>query len=537
MASFDYVIVGGGSAGATLAGRLLSESDARVALIETGSRDSHPLMPLPAGFAKLMPTRHLFHYQTEPQPELDGRPRILPQGRVLGGGSSVNAMVYIRGQAQDFDDWADMGAQGWSYNDVLPYFKRSETNQRFADEYHGSDGPLGVSDLGHINAMTKGFIRAAQSVGHEYNPDFNGARQKGVGFCQATIRDNRRSSSARAFLHQQLKNPRLKLFTGATALRLEIENNRAVGVVYEQGGKTLSVRAESEVILSAGAIATPKLLMLSGIGPEAELQKHGIKTRLNLPGVGQNLHDHCEVPVIAFCRPGERHGYFGQDKGWRMIRNGLQFLLTGTGPASSNVVEGHCFAATGLDGDRADVQMQFLPLVYLDLMDRPIINQAGATINTCVLRPKSRGQVTLQSANAKDPAKVDPRYLSDPHDVETTIAGLELAREVMASNQMREFVSQEEMPGPSQNTREHLRQHIREYGKTVYHPAGTCRIGTDEMAVVDPQLRVRGIDGLRVADASVMPVVTSGNTNAPSIMIGEKASDLVMGNKFQTANT
>lgn len=533
MANYDYIIVGGGSAGATLAGRILSYSDATVAVIEAGSQDNHPLMPLPAGFAKLMPTRHLFHYRTEPQPGLDGRGRILPQGRVLGGGSSVNAMVYIRGQAQDYDDWAEMGADGWSYKDVLPYFIRAETNQTFADEFHGQSGPLGVSDIGHINQMTRGFIRAAQAVGHPYNPDFNGRDQRGVGLCQVTIRENRRSSSARAFLRPHFGNPRLTLITDATATKVEFSGTRATGIQYIKNGKLNRVAAGLEVILSAGAIATPKLLMLSGIGPADELKAHGITPLVNLPGVGKNFRDHCEVPVIAFCRQGERHGYYGQDRGLRMLRNGLQFILTGTGPAASNVVEGHCFAATGLDGDRPDVQMQFLPLVYLDLMDRPIINRAGATINTCVTRPRSRGAVTLTSADPLAPVRIDPKYLSDPHDLETTLRGLQMARRIMASPQMRAFVAEEAMPGPSVSTAEELRAFIGAYGKTVYHPAGTCRMGKGEMAVVDPQLRVCGCEGLRVADASVMPVVTSGNTNAPSIMIGEKASDLVLGNKFR----
>lgn len=527
----DYIVVGGGSAGCVIASRLLENSDATVVLLEAGGRDSHPLMPLPAGFSKLLPTKHLFHFKTEPQSFLDGRSRILPQGRVLGGGSSVNAMVYVRGQAQDFDDWADAGALGWAYKDVLPYFLRSENNERFVNQYHGNDGPLGVSDIRHIDPMTRAFVRAAQSAGHQYNSDFNGKSQEGVGFCQTTTKNVRRSSTSSAFLSTHINNPRLTVLTNCSVTKILTKGGAACGVEYAQNGDSKQVFASTEVILSAGAIQTPKILMHSGIGPQETLKKLGISTIQALSGVGQNFQDHLEVPVIAFCPPNKAHGYFGQDKGLKAIKNGLQYLMFKSGPVASNVVEGHCFVNSGTGSDRADLQMQFLPLVYLDLLDKPIIHKAGATINTCVTRPYSRGYIIPRSPDPLDFPIVQPNYLADERDQTATIAGINLAREIMAASPLREFVELESMPGLERHTNEQLMHFIQEYGKTVYHPAGTCKMGqeNDESTVVTPDLKVKGIDKLRVADASVMPSLTSGNTNAPSIMIGEKASDLILG--------
>ncbi|RKP53727.1 GMC family oxidoreductase [Pararobbsia silviterrae] len=523
----DYIVIGAGSAGATIAGRLLDRGHS-VTVIEAGRLDNHPLMPVPAGFTKLMPTRHLFHYRTTPQDALGGQTRILPQGKVVGGGSSVNAMVYIRGQAADFDDWQAKGASGWSYADVLPYFIRAESNDRFGPPYHGNEGPLGVSDLNYVDTLSRAFVQAAQQAGHSYNPDFNGARQEGVGFCQVTTKDNRRSSAAKAYLHKHYRNPKLRLVTSAFVERIVIEKGRAVAVRYVRDGRVETVHADREIILSAGAIQSPKVLMLSGIGPADALRKQGLDVVLDAPEVGRNFQDHAEVPVIAFCPDDKPVGYFGHDTGLNAVRHGLQFAMFDSGPATSNVVEAHCFADSTRGGGRADVQMQFLPLVYLDLMEKDIIQHAGATINTCVVRPKSRGTIALRSTDPTDDPIIDPAYFSDPDDLERTIRGLEWAREIMRASALQKYVVGEKLPGTQTRTRDDWLLFIKEYAKTVYHPAGTCRMGSDGTAVVDPMLRVNGIDGLRVADASVMPSLTSGNTNAPSIMIGERCADFVL---------
>ena len=531
----DYIIIGAGSAGCALAGRLLENTTASILMLEAGGKDSSFLIPLPAGFTKLMPTKNLIHFRTEPQSGLDGRPRILPQGRVFGGGSSINAMVYIRGQAEDFNDWAAAGASGWSYQDVLPYFMRAEDNERFDDEFHGTGGPLGVSDPRYLDTMTRAFVRAAQDAGHRYNQDFNGTTQEGVGFCQTTTRGMKRSSAAKAYLHSQLNNPRLKVLTGAAVTRILMKGDRAEGAEFVLNGQLMTAIAGQEVILSAGAIQTPKLLMLSGIGPESVLKSANVQVRHVLNGVGQNFQDHVEVPVIAFCRPGKPFGYYGQDKGLKMVKNALQYMMFGSGMVTANVVEGHCFANSGTGASRADLQMQFLPLVYLDLLDRGFIHKAGGTINTCVTRPFSRGEIRLRSSNPMDMPIVEPNYLQDQRDIDATLSGVSMAREIMASKAFSPYLGKEEMPGPAITSREDLHNYLRDYGKTVYHPAGTCRMGTDREAVVTPDLKVRGIEGLRVVDNSIMPTLTSGNTNAPAIMIGEKASDIIAGRKPLTS--
>ena len=522
----DFVIAGGGSAGSALAGRL-AEAGAKVLLLEAGPRDSHPLIHIPAGFVKLLDSKLLYHYQTERQETLNGRAPIMPQGNVLGGGSSVNAAIYIRGQRSDYDGWAQAGAAGWSYRDVLPYFRRAEGNDRLSDAWHGTAGPLGVSDLRQITDLTRAFVRSAQEAGIPFTPDFNGARQRGVGFNQTTTRNGRRCSAAVAYLRPALKTGNLEIRTGCLVTRILFEGDRAVGVEYARSGRIEQARAAQEVILSAGAVQSPKLLMLSGIGPEAELQRHGIAVKHRLEGVGQNLQDHLEFPAIRFCTG--RHGYFGEDSFLRSIKNGLQYLLFKSGPVMSNVTEACAFVNVDDPEAEPNVQMHFVPIVFMDGDQEPV-KKAGATINPCVLRPESRGEIRLRSADPAAHPLVDPRYLSAPEDMRLSVKGLNLARRILAQPALSRFVEPTEaFPGAALQDEAALQAYIRAKGKTVYHPVGTCRMGHDDMAVVDPELRVRGIRNLRVVDNSIMPTLISGNTNATAIMIGEKASDIVRG--------
>lgn len=522
---YDFVVVGGGSAGCALAGRLAMENAGRVLILEAGGIDRNPLIHIPAGFTRLLDSKLLYKYRTEKQVHLDGRERIIPQGNVFGGGSSVNAAIYIRGQKSDYDGWAEEGAEGWSYAEVLPYFRRAEDNDRLSDEYHGVGGPLGVSDLRQITDITRAFVRSCQEAGIPYSADFNGVRQRGVGYNQTTTRNVRRCSAAVGYVRPQLRSGLLDIETNCLVSRILFEGDKAVGVEYLQNGAIKTVRAEQEVILSAGAIQTPKLLMLSGIGPEQHLREHGISVKQRLEGVGQNLQDHLEFPAVRYCTG--PYGYFGQDTFINSIKNGLQYLMFKTGPVASNVTEACCFVNVDDMDAEPNVQMHFVPIVFLD-QGSESIKRAGATINPCVLRPKSRGELKLKSINPADDPSIDPRYLSDPEDLRLSVAGLQLARRILAQQSFARFLEGEEaFPGKDMTSQEDLSQYVRSRGKTVYHPVGTCRMGRDEMAVVDPELRVQGIRNLRVVDNSVMPNLISGNTNATAIMIGEKASDLI----------
>lgn len=523
----DYVVVGGGSAGSALAGRLALADAGKVLVIEAGPRDSNPLIHIPAGFVKLLDTDLLYHYKTERQAALNGRSPIMPQGAVLGGGGSVNAAIYVRGQRRDYDDWARLGADGWGYSDVLPYFRRAEDNDRFSDAYHGTNGPLGVSDPRQITDLTRAFVRSAQEAGIPFTSDFNGARQRGVGFNQTTTRNGRRCSAAVGYLRPAMKTGNLEIRTSCHVTRILFEGDRATGVEYLRHGKIETVRADKEVILSAGAVQTPKLLMLSGVGPEAELRRHGIAVKHRLDGVGQNLQDHLEFPAIRYCTG--RYGYYGEDTFFRSIRNGLQYLFFKSGPVMSNVTEACAFVNVDDMDAEPNIQMHFVPIVFMD-SDQESVKRAGATVNPCVLRPESRGEIRLRSANPADHPIVDPRYLTAPEDMRLSVKALKLAREILAQSSFASFVeTTEAYPGKAIEDDDALAAYVRSKGKTVYHPAGTCRMGHDDMAVVDPELRVRGLRNLRVVDNSIMPTLISGNTNATAIMIGEKASDLVRG--------
>ncbi|WP_175857701.1 GMC family oxidoreductase N-terminal domain-containing protein [Burkholderia anthina] len=522
---FDYIVVGGGSAGSALTGRLI-DAGASVLLLEAGPRDKHPLIHVPAGFTRLLPTHLLYHYETVPQVGMDSRPRVVPQGRTLGGGSSVNALIYIRGQREDYDEWQRGGCDGWSYRDVLPYFRRAEHNERFHDAYHGAGGPLSVEDLVQRSELTTAFVRAGQEAGIPYSPDFNGARQNGVGFNQITTRERRRCSAAVAYLRKAEQSGRLKIVTGAQVDRIVIEGGRAVGVEYRHGGRKVVERGCKEVIVSGGSIQSPRLLMLSGIGPAAQLEQHGIPVIQDLPGVGANLQDHAEFPAVSYCTG--RYGYFGEDTPLNTVKNGLQYLLFRSGPVASNVAEACAFINVDEPEARPNVQLHFLPIVFLDL-DAETIKRAGATINPCVLRPMSRGEIRLTSADPDAKLEIDPRYFQHPEDCRLAVKGLKAAREILAQDALRQYTGEEALPGPSVHSDDDLLDYIRRRSKTVYHPVGTCKMGVDGAAVVDPALRVRGVAGLRVVDASIMPNLISGNTNAASIMIGEKAADTILG--------
>ncbi len=493
-------------------------------------------MHFPAGYMKfLAKDTYLSMHATAPQPQLDGRGPIVPQGKVLGGGSTVNAMVYMRGQAADFDLWNALVTDGendgaWSYRDILPYFKAQEDNDHLAGEYHGVGGPLKISHLGHTSAMTRAYVKTLQGMGIPYNPDFNGESPFGVGFMQHTIdwRTRRRCSAVDAFLAPVMGNPLLTIVTGATVTAIRMDGDRAVGVDYARGGASTSAFADSEVILAAGAYQTPKLLMLSGIGPEDELNRHGIGVRVALSGVGRNLQDHYECPVVATTRGS--YGYYGQDRGWPMIRAGLQYLLFKSGPASTTGVETCAFHDPEGNNDWPTIQMFCVPTVYLDRDVMGADPGDGVTINSLLLRPKSRGSVTLASGDPFADPVVDTRIFSHPDDLRVTMAGLRYARTVLAASPMRELIDREIFPGAEVTSDEAIAAHCRRTVKTGYHPVGTCRMGHDgdPDAVLDSRLRVRGTRGLRVIDASLMPTIVSGNTNAAVLAAAAKATDLIL---------
>lgn len=527
----DFVIVGGGSAGCTLAARLSELEDARVLLLESGPADRDRDIHVPAGFYKVVGGPLTWGYHTAPLAHADGRRMVYPQARVLGGGSSINAMVYTRGNAADYDAWErEEGCGGWSYAGVLPYFRRAEDNERYANEHHGAGGPLGVSDQISPHYLTKAFVRAAQEAGIPYNADFNGARQEGCGIYQVTQRGGRRCSAAVGYLGPALARPNLTLHTECRATRIVIENGRAVGVEYRRGGAGAATvaRAGQEVIVAAGAIGSPRLLLLSGIGPADELRGAGVEVAHELPGVGKNLQDHIDVYGIG--ELSGPHGYDGYKRLGRRLWAGAQWKLFGSGPATSNLAEGGAFWWADREQATPDVQFHFLPGAGLEPGVPPLAGH-GCTLNSCHLRPRSRGSVTLRDADPATPPVIDPNYWAEPYDFEMSLRGFELVREIMAQPSLRKYVRREHLPGPGAKTREDLAAHARRYGKTDYHPVGACKMGVDDMAVVDPALRVRGLAGLRVADSSVMPHLVSSNTNAASIMIGEKASDLVKGNR------
>jgi len=529
---FDYIIVGGGSAGCVLAGGGRTDADVSVSLAGAAPPDSHPLIHMPMGILWMMYSKVLnWQFQTRSEPALGGRRLFWPRGRTLGGSSSTNAMCYMRGHPSDYDAWAALGNAGWSFRDVLPYFKRAQHQERGASEWHGVGGPLNVADIRTPNVLSQTFIQAGVQAGVPYNDDFNGREQEGVGLFQVTQKDGRRCSTARAYLKPALHRSNLTVMTDAHATRVLFQGTSAIGVEYRQHGLLKKALAAREVILSAGAVQSPQLLMLSGVGNGPELQAAGIPVRAHLPGVGKNLQDHLDVIVVHTCTKSVSWGFTVRT----FLRGGLEairYLRKGTGMYTSNGAEGCGFAKTSPDEPVPDVQFHFTPL-RLSHHGRKIrfLFGDGYSLHVCNLRPKSRGEIRLASSDPLAKPDIFANYLSHPDDMECLVKGVKLARRILAAPAFAPYRGAEIVPAAvsvkDDNDDEGIRNFIRDCAETIYHPVGTCKMGNDDMAVVDDQLRVRGLEGLRVVDASIMPLLIGGNTNAPTIMIAEKASDMI----------
>jgi choline dehydrogenase len=534
MDTFDYIVVGAGSAGCVLANRLTESGGHRVLLLEAGPPNRSPWLHIPLGYARMFAnTRYNWCYQTEPQPQCHGRNVMAPRGKTLGGSSSINGLIYIRGQAEDFDHWRQLGNAGWSHEDVLPYFRKSEDNERGADDLHGAGGPLGVSDVRDRHPLAQAFIEAAVQCGYPKNDDFNGATQEGAGFYQNTMRSGVRSSTAAAYLKPARKRGNLHVVSEALTTRVTFDGRKATGVEYVVGSEKRSAQAAGEVLVAGGAFNSPQLLQLSGLGPGDLLRAHGVPVIADMPGVGDDLNDHYVVRMILRCK--EPITLNDATHSWRLgAAEVLQYALSRRGFFAMPAISAGCFLRALPQASTPDVQCSIALYSAQDIggtLDR----FPGFMITCTLLRPESRGHVRIKSADPRQPPAIHPNYLAAPKDRDTLLAGLKVLRRMAQAPALARYIAEEREPGPACQSDEAMLDFIRRRGNTVFHPVSTCRMGQDGKAVVDERLKVRGFDRLRVIDASIMPAVVSGNTNAATIMIAEKGADMILADARRAA--
>ena len=526
---YDYVIVGGGTAGCVLANRLSANPAVRVLVLEAGSHDWHPLIHMPVGFAKMTSGPHTWGFATAPQRHANNREIPYAQARVIGGGSSINAEVFTRGNPVDYDRWAnEEGCEGWAFKDIRKYFIRSEANMIFSGDWHGTDGPISVSNIAVPQPMTRAFVQSCQELGIPYNPDFNGKTQRGCGVYQTTTGNARRCSASVGYLRPVLGRQNLTVETKCMVKRIIFRGARATGVEYFKGKESRTVRAESEVIIAAGSIGSPKIMMLSGVGPAAHLRNLDINVIEDLQGVGENLNDHFGIDIVA-----ELTGHYSLDKYnkwyWAALA-GLQYYLLKSGPVTSNVVEGGAFWFADKSIEVPDLQFHFLAGAGAEAGVPSVPpGSSGITLNSYTLRPKSRGTVRLASSDPDALPIIDPNFLAEPDDLKTSAEGVKISNEIFRQPSLQKYIKRIRYPDDKVKTQEDFEAYARQYGRTSYHPTCTCKMGVDEMSVVDPCLRVRGLESIRICDSSIMPSLIGSNTNAATVMIAEKASDLISG--------
>jgi choline dehydrogenase len=529
---FDYIVAGGGTAGSVLAARLSEDPSVSVLLIEAGKKDSHPLIHVPIGFAKLTAGPFQWGFVSQPQKHAQNREIPLAQGRVLGGGGSINAQVFTRGAREDYDNWEKTyGATGWGTDQMMHYFIKSEDNERLSGKYHGNGGPLGVSDLVNPHPMTRAWVQAGQQMGLPYNSDFNGESQYGVGYYQTTTRGSRRCSASVGYLRPARNRPNLKIITQGHVKKVVIENKRATGVEVIIKNRVHSYAAKREVIVTAGAYGSPKILQLSGIGDPADLKAAGVEVIHSLYGVGKNLQDHCDLDIIYSIKD-----YISLDKlakpGFHVIKAGAEYALFKKGPLASTAVEGGMFSNSNPNEKTPNLQFHFLPAAGIEAGVIGTKPGYGVTLNVYLVRPESRGTMRIASSDPMKAPLIDPNYLATDYDLEATVEGLRQMRESMSQPAIAKFVTAEHLAGNAELTnKDSYIQFARNFGRTSYHPVGTCAMGNGDQSVVDANLKVYGIEGLRVADSSIMPAINSSNTQAPTVAIAEKAADLILGRK------